>query len=185
MSSSTQTISTRPSTNAFGARRGSAAAPFVAAPDAVTVLLTVLGPGWRQGEWAALRELAATIADGRTPENREQAAQMLEAAARERGNRVAEMTLITTPPRAIHNADSYASIAEADAYFSALGNLLWTATNAFKEVFLRRARGISTTNTATVWNRNSDESNTSARNGRGPMACGRSIASFRFIHCST
>ncbi len=47
------------------------------------------------------------------------------------------MTLITTPGDP--NADSYAAVADADAYFAALGNLLWTATDTWKEVYLRRA----------------------------------------------
>ena len=47
------------------------------------------------------------------------------------------MTLITTPGDP--NADSYAAIADADAYFLALGNMLWTATDAWKEAYLRRA----------------------------------------------
>lgn len=47
------------------------------------------------------------------------------------------MTLNTTP--ADPNADSYAALADTDAYFAALGNLLWAATDAIKENMLRRA----------------------------------------------
>jgi hypothetical protein len=47
------------------------------------------------------------------------------------------MTLVTTPGAV--NADSYASLAEADAYFTARGNTVWTGTDAAKENALRRA----------------------------------------------
>lgn len=47
------------------------------------------------------------------------------------------MTLITTPGAA--DANSYASVAEADAYHTARGNSAWTGTDAAKEAALIRA----------------------------------------------
>lgn len=47
------------------------------------------------------------------------------------------MTLVTTPGAS--NADSYASLAEADAYFLARGVTAWTGADAAKEAALRRA----------------------------------------------
>jgi hypothetical protein len=47
------------------------------------------------------------------------------------------MTLVTTP--AASNADSYASVAEADTYFTARGIATWTGATADKEAALRRA----------------------------------------------
>lgn len=46
------------------------------------------------------------------------------------------MTLETTPGAA--NADSYASLEEANAYFTARGNATWTGTDEAKETALRR-----------------------------------------------
>jgi hypothetical protein len=47
------------------------------------------------------------------------------------------MTLVTTPGAA--NADSYATVAEADAYFLTRGITAWTGADAVKEPALRRA----------------------------------------------
>lgn len=47
------------------------------------------------------------------------------------------MTLVTTPGAA--NADSYASLVEANAYFTARGINAWTGTDIVKEQALRRA----------------------------------------------
>lgn len=46
------------------------------------------------------------------------------------------MTLVTTPGDPA--ADSYASLADADAYFLARGEAAWTGTNTAKETALRR-----------------------------------------------
>lgn len=47
------------------------------------------------------------------------------------------MALTVTPGAS--NADSYATLAEADAYFTARGIATWTGTDAVKEQALRRA----------------------------------------------
>lgn len=47
------------------------------------------------------------------------------------------MTLVTTPGAA--DADSYASVAAADAYFSSRGVTTWTGADSVKEAALRRA----------------------------------------------
>lgn len=47
------------------------------------------------------------------------------------------MTLVTTPGDAA--ADSYATLAAADAYFTARGVTTWTGSNTDKEAALRRA----------------------------------------------
>lgn len=47
------------------------------------------------------------------------------------------MALVVTPGSA--SADSYASIAEADAYHAGRGNTTWTGSDTLKEAALRRA----------------------------------------------
>lgn len=46
------------------------------------------------------------------------------------------MTLVTTP--AAVNADSYAAVADADAYFTATNNTAWAGATSDKEVALRQ-----------------------------------------------
>lgn len=47
------------------------------------------------------------------------------------------MSLVTTPGAS--NADSFASVAEADSYFSSRGVATWVGTTSDKEIALRRA----------------------------------------------
>lgn len=49
------------------------------------------------------------------------------------------MTLIVETGAGLPDADSYASVADADAYHAARGNAAWTGTDAAKESALRRA----------------------------------------------
>ena len=47
------------------------------------------------------------------------------------------MALVTTP--SADNADSYATLADANAYFASIGETKWTGSDAVKENALRRA----------------------------------------------
>jgi hypothetical protein len=49
------------------------------------------------------------------------------------------MTLIVEDGTGLPNAESYVSVAEADTYFTSLGNPAWAADTAAKEVALRKA----------------------------------------------
>jgi hypothetical protein len=59
------------------------------------------------------------------------------------------MTLITTPGAA--DADSYASLADADAYFAARGIATWTGTDDAKEAALRRGTSYLDNQYAARW----------------------------------
>lgn len=49
------------------------------------------------------------------------------------------MTLIVEDGTGLPNAEAYISVADADAYHSAMGNAEWTGADAAKEAALRRA----------------------------------------------
>lgn len=86
------------------------------------------------------------------------------------------MALVVTP--GADNADSYASLDEANAYFTARGLTTWTGTDSAKENALRRAadylenqyrgrwKGYRTSETQSLsWPRLGDEDNRSVRDG--------------------
>lgn len=49
------------------------------------------------------------------------------------------MTLVVEDGTGLSTAEAYASVVEADAYFSALGNTAWTGSDSVKEIALRKA----------------------------------------------
>lgn len=49
------------------------------------------------------------------------------------------MTLVVEDGTGLTNADSYLSVADADTYFTNLGNTSWAGTTTVKEVALRKA----------------------------------------------